>query len=47
MIDIIEKPRFEGTPEEQIEQMKKFIYMLVDQLNMIHSYMEGGENDGK
>lgn len=47
MIEIIERPRFEGTPEEQIEQIKKFIYILVDQLNYIHQELERGVNDGK
>lgn len=47
MSEIIDRPRFEGSSEEQIEQMKKFIFLLVEQLNRIHEQLERGETDGK
>ena len=47
MMEIIEMPRIEGTEEEKIEQMKKFIFLLVEQLNRIHEQLERGETDGK
>lgn len=43
-------PNLSGTPEEQLRQLKGYLYQLVDQLNYspaFHKQEQKGEENGK